>query len=328
MGVIDVDEFAEGCSRPIGGARPGDHARRVDAARPPGARPGAARRSCCRTPAGRTGSASPACRASASRRSSTPSGMNLTGDGHRVAVLAVDPSSQRTGGSILGDKTRMARLAVDDDAFIRPSPSAGRARRRHAGDPRDDRGRRGRRLRRRARRDGRRRPVRDDGRRHGRHVPGADARPRRRQLQGIKKGVLELADMIAVNKADGDTGDRGRGRGQGAGARALHLVPAVGARLGSAGADVQRARGATASTTVWRQLAAHRVHLEHAGTFDEHRRRQEVDWMWATIDDQLLARFRSPPGGARPGRRARGRGPQRRDHGYCGCPPAARRRQR
>ena len=52
-------------------------------------------------------------------------GTRLTGAGHRVAVLAVDPSSTRTRGSILGDKTRMARLAVDDNAFIRPSPSAG-----------------------------------------------------------------------------------------------------------------------------------------------------------------------------------------------------------
>src|SRR6185437_4417364 len=52
-------------------------------------------------------------------------GSNLTAAGHRVAVLAVDPSSARTGGSILGDKTRMTRLAADDAAFIRPSPSAG-----------------------------------------------------------------------------------------------------------------------------------------------------------------------------------------------------------
>ncbi|MDQ3543535.1 MAG: methylmalonyl Co-A mutase-associated GTPase MeaB, partial [Actinomycetota bacterium] len=53
-------------------------------------------------------------------------GLDLIGAGHRVAVLAVDPSSSRTGGSILGDKTRMSRLAVDDAAFIRPSPTAGR----------------------------------------------------------------------------------------------------------------------------------------------------------------------------------------------------------
>ena len=52
-------------------------------------------------------------------------GTHLTGKGHKVAVLAVDPSSTRTGGSILGDKTRMARLAVDPNAFVRPSPSSG-----------------------------------------------------------------------------------------------------------------------------------------------------------------------------------------------------------
>ena len=52
-------------------------------------------------------------------------GTHLTGQGHKVAVLAVDPSSTRTGGSILGDKTRMARLAIDDNAFVRPSPSSG-----------------------------------------------------------------------------------------------------------------------------------------------------------------------------------------------------------
>jgi len=76
-------------------------------------------------------------------------GTHLTGQGHKVAVLAVDPSSTRTGGSILGDKTRMARLAIDDNAFVRPSPSSGTSaasRRR----PRDHAVVRGARLRRRA----------------------------------------------------------------------------------------------------------------------------------------------------------------------------------
>lgn len=62
-------------------------------------------------------------------------GTLLTGLGHRVAVLAVDPSSTRTGGSILGDKTRMERLSVDPHAFVRPSPSAGDAGRGGEGDP-------------------------------------------------------------------------------------------------------------------------------------------------------------------------------------------------
>lgn len=104
-------------------------------------------------------------------------GTLLTGLGHRVAVLAVDPSSSRTGGSILGDKTRMERLAVDARAFVRPSPTAGtlggvaKATRESivvmeaAG------------LRRRARGDGRGGAVGDGGRQHGRHLPAAHPRP-------------------------------------------------------------------------------------------------------------------------------------------------------
>src|SRR3982751_3505177 len=135
-------------------------------------------------------------------------GTYLTRKGHRVAVLAVDPSSTRTGGSILGDKTRMARLANDQHAFIRPSPTSGTlggvaAKTREtmllceaAGFD----------------------VVLVETVGAGQSetavadltdfflvlmLPGAgDA------LQGIKKGVLELADMIAVNKADGDNAPR------------------------------------------------------------------------------------------------------------------------
>ncbi len=131
-------------------------------------------------------------------------GTHLTGQGHRVAVLAVDPSSTRTGGSILGDKTRMARLAVDDNAFVRPSPSSGTL-------------------------GGVAAKTRETmllceaagfdvalvetvgiGQSEttvadmtdfflALMLPGAGD-----ELQGIKKGLVELADMIAVNKADGD----------------------------------------------------------------------------------------------------------------------------
>jgi LAO/AO transport system kinase len=96
-------------------------------------------------------------------------GTRLTGSGHRVAVLAVDPVHP-TGGSILGDKTRMEHLAVDENAFVRPSPSAGTLGgvARHAGDDRADGGRG---LRRRARGDRRGRPVRGRGRGYGRLVP-------------------------------------------------------------------------------------------------------------------------------------------------------------
>ena len=131
-------------------------------------------------------------------------GTHLTGKGHRVAVLAVDPSSTRTGGSILGDKTRMARLAIDDNAFVRPSPSSGTL-------------------------GGVAAKTRETmllceaagfdvvlvetvgiGQSEttvadmtdfflALMLPGAGD-----ELQGIKKGLVELADMIAVNKADGD----------------------------------------------------------------------------------------------------------------------------
>ncbi len=131
-------------------------------------------------------------------------GTRLTGEGHRVAVLAVDPSSTRTGGSILGDKTRMQRLAVDPDAFIRPSPTAGTL-------------------------GGVAKATREAmvvmeaagydivlvetvgvGQSETTVAEMVDSflflTPARTgdQLQGIKKGVLELADVIAVNKADGE----------------------------------------------------------------------------------------------------------------------------
>src|SRR5206468_2909810 len=137
-------------------------------------------------------------------------GTYLTGKGHKVAVLAVDPSSTRTGGSILGDKTRMARLANDEHAFIRPSPAAGTL-------------------------GGVAAKTRETmliceaagfdvilvetvgiGQSETAvadmtdfflvlMLPGAGD-----ELQGIKKGVVELADMIAVNKADGDNIKRAR----------------------------------------------------------------------------------------------------------------------
>ena len=157
-----------------------------------------------RRPARRCASASPARPASASRPPSTRSASMLTRQGHKVAVLAVDPSSRRTGGSILADKTRMARLATDANAFIRPSPSSGTlggvaAKTREtmllceaAGYD----------------------VVLVETVGVGQSeiavadmtdfflvlvLPGAGD-----ELQGLKKGVVELADMIAINKADGD----------------------------------------------------------------------------------------------------------------------------
>ncbi|HET9548466.1 MAG TPA: methylmalonyl Co-A mutase-associated GTPase MeaB [Desertimonas sp.] len=220
-------------------------------------------------------------------------GMRLVDSAHRVAVLAVDPSSSRSGGSILGDKTRMARLGTVDGAFIRPSPTAGRL-------------------------GGVTRATRQAivvveaagfdvvfvetvgvGQSEAAVAGMVDtfllltlARTGD-SLQGIKKGVLELADVIAVNKADGDR------RGEAAAAAnelslALHLVaPSPGGW--SPPVLTCSAMEGDGLDEVWRQITAHRAHLEHHGSLGEHRREQDVQWMWATIDDHLLARFRAVP---------------------------------
>ena len=114
-------------------------------------------------------------------------GTMLTAQGHKVAVLAVDPSSRRTGGSILADKTRMANLANDANAFIRPSPASGTLGGVAAQNARNHAAVRGRRLRRDPGRDRRRRPVGNRGRRHDRLFPGADAAGRRRRVAGTEE---------------------------------------------------------------------------------------------------------------------------------------------
>ena len=130
-------------------------------------------------------------------------GMHLIELGHRVAVLAVDPSSTRTGGSILGDKTRMSRLAVHPECLCSAVANLRNPGRCHPGDPRDDRVAGGGGIRRDPGRDRRRRAIGGGRRRHGRHFRVPDAGPHGRPVAGIKKGVLELADIVVVNKADG-----------------------------------------------------------------------------------------------------------------------------
>ncbi len=218
-------------------------------------------------------------------------GSDLTGSGNRVAVLAVDPSSTRTGGSILGDKTRMARLSVDDRAFIRPSPSSGAL-------------------------GGVARATRETivvveaagfdvvfvetvgvGQSEVTVANMVDSfllltlARSGDSLQGIKKGVLELADVIAFNKADGDYVRVAKAAAQEL-AAALHLVAArddgwVPPVLTCSALEH------TDLDAVWDQLRAHRRHMEQTGQLAEHRRAQDVRWMWSTIDDRLLARFRA-----------------------------------
>ncbi|MET0145274.1 MAG: methylmalonyl Co-A mutase-associated GTPase MeaB [Ilumatobacteraceae bacterium] len=218
-------------------------------------------------------------------------GSDLTASGNRVAVLAIDPSSTRTGGSILGDKTRMNRLAVDDHAFIRPSPSAGVL-------------------------GGVARATRETivlveaagfdvvfvetvgvGQSETTVANMVDtfllltlARTGD-SLQGIKKGVLELADVIAVNKADGTHAIEAQAAAREL-AAALHLVAPSDDGWATSVLTCSAAEHIDLDT-VWDQLRSHRSHLERTGRLAEHRRRQDVRWMWATIDDRLLTRFRA-----------------------------------
>jgi LAO/AO transport system kinase len=221
-------------------------------------------------------------------------GSTLTESGHRVAVLAVDPSSSRTGGSILGDKTRMARLAVDPAAFIRPSPTSGTL-------------------------GGVTRATRETivlmeaagydvvlvetvgvGQSEISVANMVDcfllltlARTGD-QLQGIKKGVLELADVIAVNKADGDHEVPARKAAREL-SGALRLLRTADARWTP---PVLTCSGLTGAglDTVWEQVRRHHATLAESGELAEKRRRQQVDWTWTMVRDTLLTRLHEHPG--------------------------------
>ncbi|MFI7464632.1 methylmalonyl Co-A mutase-associated GTPase MeaB [Nonomuraea sp. NPDC049646] len=214
-------------------------------------------------------------------------GTYLTGQGHQVAVLAVDPSSTRTGGSILGDKTRMARLSTDPAAFIRPSPTSGTL-------------------------GGVTKATREAmvvveaagfdvvlvetvgvGQSETAVADMVDtfllltlARTGD-QLQGIKKGVLELADVIAVNKADGEYELAAR-------KAARELAGALRMLRSDAGPPpVLTCSGLTGDglEELWRRILAHQDALDLAAK----RRRQQVQWTWTLVRDRLLAELRHDP---------------------------------
>ncbi|MFG3133222.1 methylmalonyl Co-A mutase-associated GTPase MeaB [Streptomyces tendae] len=220
-------------------------------------------------------------------------GTLLTGRGHRVAVLAVDPSSSRTGGSVLGDKTRMERLAVDPAAFVRPSPTAGTL-------------------------GGVAKATRESivvmeaagydvvlvetvgvGQSETAVADMVDtfllltlARTGD-QLQGIKKGVLELADVIAVNKADG-THERDARAAARELAGALRLMHGKDAFWAPPVLHCS-ARETTGLEAVWERLEQHRTLLESTGRLAERRRDQQVDWTWTMVRDELLSRIHADP---------------------------------
>ncbi|MFD7233164.1 methylmalonyl Co-A mutase-associated GTPase MeaB [Streptomyces sp. NPDC059881] len=220
-------------------------------------------------------------------------GTMLTGLGHRVAVLAVDPSSSRTGGSILGDKTRMERLAVDPAAFVRPSPSAGTL-------------------------GGVAKATRESmvvmeaaghdvvlvetvgvGQSETAVAGMVDSfllltlARTGDQLQGIKKGVLELADVIAVNKADGPHERDARAAAREL-AGALRLMYPADAAWTPPVLSCS-ARESSGLDTVWDRLEQHRTLLDAGGRLAAKRRDQQVEWAWAMVKDELLGRLRSHP---------------------------------
>jgi LAO/AO transport system kinase len=215
-------------------------------------------------------------------------GSRLTAAGHRVGVLAVDPSSVRTGGSVLGDKTRMARLASDPNAYIRPSPSAGTL----GGVARAT-------VQAMAVLEGAAYDVVlvetvGVGQSEVTVAGMVDtflfltlARTGD-QLQGIKKGILEIADVIAVNKADGDRQQEARVAARDL-AGALRLVRGHGEWAPpvvtcSALEDV-------AVDDVWDRVLSHREHLGADGLADK-RARQQLDFTWALVRDELDQRLR------------------------------------
>ncbi|MGI9578381.1 MAG: methylmalonyl Co-A mutase-associated GTPase MeaB, partial [Microthrixaceae bacterium] len=220
-------------------------------------------------------------------------GVNLTGSGNRVAVLAVDPTSSRSGGSILGDKTRMERLATDPQAFIRPSP-AGETLGGVAGATRETIV-----LCEAAGFDvvlvetvgvGQSETVVADMVDFFCVLMLAGAGD---DLQGIKKGVLELADLIAVNKADGDNTQRAE-RAAADYRMALHMMtpatptwtPPV---LTCSGLDD------IGLSKIWEQVELHRRKLDSTGELTDKRRAQQVRWMWSMLDARLKADLRSHP---------------------------------
>ena len=220
-------------------------------------------------------------------------GMYLIDQGHKVAVLAVDPSSTRTGGSILGDKTRMGRLAAHPDAYIRPSPTSGTL-------------------------GGVAKATRESvvvleaagfdvilietvgvGQSEVAVANMVDtfvlltlARTGD-QLQGIKKGVLELADIVVVNKADGNHLTEARQAARELSSAIRLIYPRE--MLWRPPVLTMSAIEGTGLTELWDTVERHRQVLTDAGEFEARRRAQQVDWTWQMVRDAVLDRVLTNP---------------------------------
>jgi LAO/AO transport system kinase len=216
-------------------------------------------------------------------------GMMLIDKGHRVAVLAVDPSSSRSGGSIMGDKTRMERLALQPNAFIRPSPTSGTL-------------------------GGVAKKTRESmiiceaaghdvilvetvgvGQSETAVASMVDfflvlmLAGAGDELQGIKKGILELADAIVINKADGNNIERAK-EARVEYESALNLMESK-SSVWSVSVLTCSALTMDGLEDVWKTILDYRQKLMDAGELTEKRRLQAVDWMWSLVQDGLKDRF-------------------------------------
>jgi len=220
-------------------------------------------------------------------------GMMLLKDEHRIAVLAVDPSSKKSGGSVMGDKTRMEKLSAEERAFIRPSPSGGTL-------------------------GGVARKTRETmivceaagfdvmivetvgvGQSETTVASMVDfflvlmLAGAGDELQGIKKGVLELADAIAVNKADGDNIKKAK-RARKEYETALHLInPSSSNWL----PPVVTCSALTLEgiVEIWKIVLDHRSKLKNTGEFEQKRKKQALEWMWALVEEGLRNKFYKDP---------------------------------
>jgi LAO/AO transport system kinase len=220
-------------------------------------------------------------------------GMHLVKEGYRVAVLAVDPSSSKSGGSIMGDKTRMERLSLESNAFIRPSPSGGTL-------------------------GGVSRRTRETmivcdaagfdvvivetvgvGQSETTVASMVDfflvlmLAGAGDELQGIKKGVLELADALAINKADGDNVENAK-KAQKEYRKALNLLTPSSQNWSP---PVLTCSAVTMGgiEEIWHTIVDHRKKLEKSGELEDKRRKQALDWMWALVEESLKDRFYNNP---------------------------------
>jgi LAO/AO transport system kinase len=222
-------------------------------------------------------------------------GLMLTGEGLRVAVLAVDPSSARSGGSILGDKTRMDRLARDPRAFIRPSPSQARL----GGVAR--RSREAMALCEAAGHDAVLIETVGVGQSETTVADLCDlfvlvlSPAGGDELQGVKRGIMELADLILVNKADGELRAAAeRTRADYAGALGL-LGPRSGDPPGNPAVLCVSALDGAGLGAAWAELQALATYRRERGVWAARRAAQARRWFEAEVREGLLAALDRDP---------------------------------